>query len=240
MDVGTPVKNQPRADHISSIIQAGTAACRLYGPSKTNVADIARLLGKSPASVYKIFPSKAAILDAIAGNFFETDLCFTLSADVELTSAANRLKETALGQHRLMLQARHGDSRMFDLVVLAADGSWPSFRDHLKRLEAYVRQLVSTGIATEEFGPRNVDVAAACFCASIISFWDPRIIGALPSNQCELSARELASFAVSGLRQVHSVGDGSQLDSNAAPAPAYSRNSPPAKGGTGIRRDRSS
>ncbi|MGO7674013.1 TetR/AcrR family transcriptional regulator [Rhizobium ruizarguesonis] len=200
MDVGTPVRNQPRADHISSIVEAGTAACRLYGPSKTNVADIARLLGKSPASVYKIFPSKAAILDAIAGNFFETDLCFTPSTDGELTSAASRLKETALGQHRLMLGARDGDSRMFDLVVLAAEGSWPSFRDHLKRLEAYVRELVCAGIATEEFVPRNVDAAAACFCASIISLWDPRIIGALPVNHNELSAHELASFAVAALR----------------------------------------
>ncbi|MGR9294655.1 TetR/AcrR family transcriptional regulator [Rhizobium leguminosarum] len=200
MEVGTTVKNQPRADYISSIVEAGTAACRLYGPTKTNVVDIARLLGKSPASVYKIFPSKAAIWDAIAGNFFETDLRFTPSADGELTSAASRLKKTALGQHRLMLQARHGDSQMFDLVVLAADGSWPSFRDHLKRLEAHVRELVCAGIANEEFVPRNVDAAASCFCASIISLWDPRIIGALPWSHCELSAHELASFAVAALR----------------------------------------
>ncbi|RXT28937.1 hypothetical protein B5P46_09370 [Rhizobium leguminosarum] len=200
MEVGTTVRDQPQTGYMSSIIEAGTAACRLYGPSKTNVADIARLLGKSPASVYKIFPSKAAIWDAIAGNFFETDLTFTPSADCELTSAASRLKETALGQHRLMLQARHGDSQMFDLVVLAADGSWPSFRDHLKRLQANVGELVCAGIATKEFVPRNVDAAASCFCASIISLWDPRIIGALPSSHCQLSAHELASFAVSALR----------------------------------------
>ncbi|NKK80437.1 TetR/AcrR family transcriptional regulator [Rhizobium leguminosarum] len=202
MEVGTTVKNQPRAGNMSSIIEAGTAACRLYGPAKTNVADIARLLGKSPASVYKIFPSKAAIWDAIAGNFFETVLRFTPSADGELTSAASRLKETALGQRRLMLQARHGDSQMFHLVVLAAESSWPSFRDHLKRLHAYVGGLVSTGIATEEFVPTNVDAAASCFCASIISLWDPRLISALHSSQCELSAHELASFAVAALSQV--------------------------------------
>ncbi|QKK28152.1 TetR family transcriptional regulator [Rhizobium indicum] len=202
MEVGTTVSDRPQTGYMSSIIEAGTAACRLYGPSKTNVADIARLLGKSPASVYKIFPSKAAIWDAIAGNFVETDLTFTPSAGGELTSAASRLKETALGQHRLMLQARHGDSQMFNLVVLAADGSWPSFRDHLKRLQAYIGELISTGIATEEFVPRNVDTAASCFCASIISLWDPRIIGALPSSHCELSAHELASFAVAALSQV--------------------------------------
>jgi AcrR family transcriptional regulator len=198
---------QPQAGYMSSIIEAGTAACRLYGPSKTNVIDIARVLGKSPASVYKIFPSKAAIWDAIAGNFFETDLSVTPSADVELTSAGSRLIETALGQHHLMLQARDSDIQMFSLAVLAAEGTWPSFRNHLKRLKVTVGELVSDGIATGEFVPRNVDAAASCFCASIISLWDPRCIGALPSNHSELSAHELASFAVAGLRKFTQAGE---------------------------------
>jgi len=68
MDVTTTGKHRPRAEYVSGIIEAGTAACRLYGPSKANVADIARLLGKSPASVYRIFSSKAAIWDAVAGD----------------------------------------------------------------------------------------------------------------------------------------------------------------------------
>lgn len=208
MEVGTTVKNQPRADDISRIVEAGTAACRLYGPSKTNVADIARLIGKSPASVYKIFSSKAEIWDAIAGNFFETDLRVTASADRDLVTAAGLLKETVLGQHQLMLQARHGDCQMFNLVVLAAEGNWPSFRHYLKRLQAHVGDLIRTGTATEEFAPRDVDAAASCFCASIIALCDPRIIGALPSSHCEISAHELASFAVAGLREVHAGGDG--------------------------------
>lgn len=199
MEVGTTLTKRPQSGYMSSIIEAGTAACRLHGPSKTNVADIARLLGKSPASVYKVFPSKSAVWNAIAGNFFETNLHFTPSGDCEFTSAARALKETALGQHRLMLQARDGDSQMFNLIVLAAEGSWPSFRDHLKRLKANVEELVCAGIATEEFVPRNVDAAASCFCASIISLWDPRIIRAVPSSDWELSAHELASFAVAGL-----------------------------------------
>lgn len=201
MEVGTTGRNQPRAN-ISSIIEAGTAACRLYGPSKTNVADIARLLGVSPASVYKIFPSKAAIWNALAGNFFETDLRFAPSPDGKLNTAASLLKETALGQHELMLQARHGDCQMFNLIVLAAEGSWPSFRHYRKRLRADVGALIRTGIATDEFALRNVDAAASCFCASVISLWDPRIIGALPSSRCEISAHELVSFAVAGLREV--------------------------------------
>jgi AcrR family transcriptional regulator len=200
MEVGTIARHQPRADYVSRIVDAGTAACRLYGPSKTNVADIARLLGKSPASVYNIFPSKAAIWDAIAGNFFESALRYTVSADGEVDNAAGRLKETALGQYRLMLQARHGDCQMFNLVVLAAEGSWPSSTHYLKRFQTDVGEIIRAGIAAEEFAPANVDAAASCFCASLIALWDPRIIGTLPLGHCEISAHELVSFVVASLR----------------------------------------
>ncbi|MBY3233416.1 TetR/AcrR family transcriptional regulator [Rhizobium laguerreae] len=202
METGTTMRSQPRADPRSSIIGAGTAACRLYGPSKTNVVDIARLLGRSPASVYKIFPSKAAILDAIATNFFETDLHLPMHCNDKL-NAADRLKEHALRQHRSMLEIRQGDRHMFDLVILAAEGSWASFGRHLKRLQAEVWELVRTGIEAEEFAPGNVDVAASCFCTSVISLWDPRIVDAFPSSYWGISAQELVSFAVGGLRQVH-------------------------------------
>ncbi|WP_434733664.1 hypothetical protein NL154_04630 [Rhizobium sp. YTUHZ044] len=60
-------------------------------------------------------PSKSTIWNAIAGNIFETDLHFTPSNDGELTSAASALEETALGQHRPMLQARDGDSQDYRL-----------------------------------------------------------------------------------------------------------------------------
>jgi hypothetical protein len=48
MELTTTATHRPGAEYLSRIPEAGTAACRLYGPSKTNVADIARLLGKSP------------------------------------------------------------------------------------------------------------------------------------------------------------------------------------------------
>jgi len=90
---------------MSAIVEAGTAACRLYGPSKTNVADIAKLLGKSPTSVYKVFPSKASIWDAIAGNFFESNLCLTASDDRGLVSAADRARPIDNGAcHRSVQQ----------------------------------------------------------------------------------------------------------------------------------------
>lgn len=199
MELLTTTKREPSADERLPIIEAGTAACRLYGPSKTNVADIARLLGKSPASLYKVFPSKAAMWDAIAANFFESDLCFTPKGGGGLASAADGLKESVLGQNRLMLQALNGDTQMFSLIVLTANGNWPSFRHYRKRLYDHAGRLIRAGIGMKEFAPRNVDAAASCFCASILVLWDPRLVGPLPSRQCEISAQELVSFAIVAL-----------------------------------------
>ena len=61
-----------------------------------------------------------------------------------------------------MLQAFHGDCHMFNLIVLAAEGNWPSFGQYLKRLHAHVGELIRAGIATEEFVPRNVGAARNC------------------------------------------------------------------------------
>jgi len=199
MYLPTRTMSEPPADEKLQVIKAGTAACRRYGPSKTNVADIARLLGKSPASLYRIFPSKAAIWDAIAGNFFENDLHRIPTARYELVGASAHLTDTVLGQHRLLLQALHGDSQMFNLIILAAGSNWPSFGRYRKRVHGVVRNIIRAGVETTEFASADVDAAATCFCASLVALWDPRLVGTWTSSLCGISAQELVAFAVDAL-----------------------------------------
>jgi AcrR family transcriptional regulator len=47
------------------ILEAAEAGLRRYGPAKANVVDVARALGVSHGSVYRHFPSKAALRDAV-------------------------------------------------------------------------------------------------------------------------------------------------------------------------------
>src|SRR5450631_1724615 len=58
------VKSKP--DHTRArIMTAAEALFRRLGYAKTAVADIAAELGMSPANVYRFFPSKNAIVEAI-------------------------------------------------------------------------------------------------------------------------------------------------------------------------------
>jgi Bacterial regulatory proteins, tetR family/Aldo/keto reductase family len=51
------------AEHI---LEAAERVLRRYGPDKANVVDVARELGVSHGSVYRHFPRKAALRDAVA------------------------------------------------------------------------------------------------------------------------------------------------------------------------------
>src|SRR5262245_41485301 len=48
------------------ILEAAEDVLRRFGPSKTTVVDVARALGVSHGSVYRHFPSKTALREAVA------------------------------------------------------------------------------------------------------------------------------------------------------------------------------
>src|SRR5690349_22118427 len=50
---------------VERILDAAEEVLRRYGPAKTTVVDVARALGVSHGSVYRHFPSKAALRDAV-------------------------------------------------------------------------------------------------------------------------------------------------------------------------------
>src|SRR5262245_9640899 len=61
-----PEPQEARPDVRTRILDEAERLFRVYGYTKTTVADIARELGMSPANVYRFFPSKSAIHEALA------------------------------------------------------------------------------------------------------------------------------------------------------------------------------
>jgi AcrR family transcriptional regulator len=63
----------PRAETYELILFKAKELFTRFGPMRTTVADIARGLGMSSANIYKFFPNKNAIIEAV-GQRFMTDL----------------------------------------------------------------------------------------------------------------------------------------------------------------------
>ena len=53
------------------ILEAAEEVLRRFGPSKATVVDVARALDVSHGSVYRFFPSKAALRDAVARRWLK-------------------------------------------------------------------------------------------------------------------------------------------------------------------------
>jgi AcrR family transcriptional regulator len=74
-----------------AILEAAEDVLRRYGPSKANVVDVARALGVSHGSVYRHFPSKAALVDAVVEHWL-ADVAEPLAVvATEPAPAADRL-----------------------------------------------------------------------------------------------------------------------------------------------------
>ena len=72
------------------IVQAAIRLHREIGFKKTTVADIARGASMSPANVYRFFPSKQAIEEAVVADLFEhVSAAATLAARERLRSGAS-------------------------------------------------------------------------------------------------------------------------------------------------------
>src|SRR3546814_1627798 len=70
MDVDLP-QEQTRQENIERILDSAERLFKHYGYTKTNVADIARDLGMSPANIYRFFGSKADIHQALAQRMLD-------------------------------------------------------------------------------------------------------------------------------------------------------------------------
>src|SRR5215216_752184 len=53
------------------ILEAAEEVLRRHGPAKANVVDVARALGVSHGSVYRHFPSKQALREAVTRRWLE-------------------------------------------------------------------------------------------------------------------------------------------------------------------------
>ena len=136
-----PAKARPD-DTRGRIIETAEALFRRLGFAKTTVADIASELKMSPANVYRFFPSKNAIVEAI---------CKHCLSDVEekAWAVARSKAPAAQRMERLILEilAYHRDNlvteqRVNELVVAAIEHSWDTIRAHKEVLRTVTELIV--------------------------------------------------------------------------------------------------
>jgi AcrR family transcriptional regulator len=159
------------------IVQAAVRLHSEIGFRKTTVADIARTASMSPANVYRFFPSRQAIEEAVVADLFEPiSTAATLaarsgSAPERLTAALRTI--SLLHEHRLK-----NDSKQHELVAAAVRENWAVALSYAERIWGLLRGIIAAGQASGELRQGSPMAMTCCLLEAMDGYLNPSRIDA--------------------------------------------------------------
>jgi AcrR family transcriptional regulator len=155
------------------ILEAAEDVLRRHGPAKANVVDVARALGVSHGSVYRHFPSKAALRDAVTERWLSEISAPLAAVAARKESAAERLRRWL----DLLVETKHrkalDEPELFATYVELTADARDVVRAHVERLVDQLARIVDEGVASGEFEVMSVAGAARAVFDSTARFHNP-------------------------------------------------------------------
>jgi AcrR family transcriptional regulator len=155
------------------VLEAAELVLRRHGPAKATVVDVARALGVSHGSVYRHFPSKAALRDAVVARWL-AEVSAPLAAIAEDRSpAAERLARWLGALIAAKRQRLLGDPELFATYVSLAGLSREVVTAHVAELTHQLGRIIADGIAAGDFAPTDPARAARAVFDATARFHNP-------------------------------------------------------------------
>jgi AcrR family transcriptional regulator len=178
------------------IIQTAEVLFRRLGFSKTTVADIASELKMSPANVYRFFPSKDAIVEAICKHCLKEVEEQAWAVARSKASAGARLERLVLEIVAYHKENLVTEKRVNELVVAAIEHSWESIRAHKEAIRNVFELIVRDGIDAGEFERLEPRETAERLMRSLVAFMNPILIGSCleEGQDIDVQARDSVQF----------------------------------------------
>jgi AcrR family transcriptional regulator len=196
----TPAETQ-RQESVTRILDSAERLFRHYGYAKTNVADIAKDLGMSPANIYRFFASKVEIHQAICARLLRTvQTLAELILSQEDVSVEDRLRQWVHALHKITVETMMDQERVHEMVVVAMERDWHVVDAHIDRINLIVADVIREGIALGEFPPQDPDSAARCFGASTAILCHPQMVAQCLAKPNRATPGELVEFAIRALK----------------------------------------
>ncbi|AUX79811.1 TetR family transcriptional regulator [Sinorhizobium fredii] len=190
-----------RQENIARILDAAERLFRHYGYTKTNVADIARDLGMSPANIYRFFSSKTEIHQALCARMLEASYQQAYEISRLPVSATERLRRYVLAQHKMTVETMLDEQKAHEMVVVAIEQEWHVIEKHLDRIDKLLAGIIRGGIEAGEFAEQDAEVAARCFGASIVTLCHPQIVAQCLAKENRPTPDELVEYAIKALKK---------------------------------------
>jgi AcrR family transcriptional regulator len=181
------------------ILEAAERVLRRYGPDKANVVDVARELGVSHGSVYRHFPSKAALRDAVAERWLAE-----ISAPLARVAAAEgpapeRLRHWLDQLVRSKQSRAREDPELFATYTRLAAEAREVIEAHVTALTDQLARIIAEGIARDELDVSDPQTVARALFDATSRFHNPANAAAWSDPATNDAYEAVRSLVLAGL-----------------------------------------
>lgn len=190
---------RPSVDRREEILEAAQRLYETVGFEKTTIGDVARELGMSPANLYRSFPNRQALDEAIAGRALSTieDRAWAAArAEPEPGLALEALSRAVLEESRRLL---FSDQKMHHLCAVAAREMWPVVDAYLDGLRGAVRHVIMEGQRSGAFRKADPEELADTISSALNKVWHPHMIEVFSKDDLAQTSDRICRLLVQGL-----------------------------------------
>jgi AcrR family transcriptional regulator len=155
------------------ILDAAEGVLTRYGPAKTTVVDVARALGVSHGSVYRHFPSKAALRDAVTERWLARVSGPLARIVAEDTPAPDRLRRWFDRLIAAKRQKAKVEPELFATYHAIFAESREVVHAHVEELAGQVSAIIADGVARGEFADVDPTATGKAIFYATARFHDP-------------------------------------------------------------------
>lgn len=183
------------------ILDAAEDVLRRFGPAKTTVVDVARALDVSHGTIYRYYPSKAALRDAVAQRWLHR-----VAAPLETIAHGTGEPTTLLRAwfDRLIALKRQkcfDDPELFTLYHTLAEEAGAAVDAHVAELVGQLALIIGRGVEQGVFVVPDTAAAARAVFSATGMFHHPAHAAAWRDPQIDAAFAEVWRLLMEGLQR---------------------------------------
>lgn len=155
------------------ILEAAEEVLRRFGPAKATVVDVARVLGVSHGSVYRHFPSKAALRDAVTERWLARVSEPLAVLAQEDGPAVERLRRWLLLLSGAKRKRALDDPELFATYMVLVAEAREVVREHVEKLAGQLSGIIADGVSQGEFSVVDPSRAGRAVLDATARFHNP-------------------------------------------------------------------
>ena len=184
------------------ILLAAEDVVRRHGPSKATVVDVAQSLGVSHGSIYRFFPTKAALREAVVAVWLGR-VVTELEAEA-IRSAGEpdleRIEAWLRRLRRLKREQKATDPELFEAFRRLSEDNPGPVLAYKARLETLLASMVAQGIQRKTLASGNPRVVARLLLNAMIRFSHPALASSWDTPEAEADFVELWAVLAQGIQ----------------------------------------